>query len=65
MSNQSTVSEKRRRRHPLFGFMKGTVSVAPGVNLIEPACPEWAEIAEEKCARLEMVLKAARTGEKT
>ena len=30
-------------RHPLFGWMKGTVTIAPGVDLTEPADPEWGE----------------------
>src|SRR5467141_3361255 len=30
-------------RHPLFGWLKGTVRVAPGVDLTEPADPEWAD----------------------
>lgn len=29
-------------RHPLFGCLKGTVRVAPGIDLTEPADPEWA-----------------------
>jgi hypothetical protein len=32
-------------RHPLIGWMKGTVKVAPGVDLTEPADPEWGEVA--------------------
>jgi hypothetical protein len=32
-------------RHPLFGSMKGTVTFAPGVDLSQPADPEWAELA--------------------
>lgn len=28
-------------RHPLYGWMKGTVTIAPGVDLTEPADPEW------------------------
>lgn len=35
-------------RHPILGCMKGMITVAPGVDLTEPACPEWAEIAENK-----------------
>jgi hypothetical protein len=31
--------------HPLFGWMKGTVTVAPGVDLTQPADPEWGEVA--------------------
>jgi hypothetical protein len=29
--------------------MRGTVTIAPGVDLTEPVCPEWAYIAEESC----------------
>jgi hypothetical protein len=29
-------------QHPLFGWLKGTVRIAPGVDLTEPADPEWA-----------------------
>lgn len=32
-------------RHPLFGWMKGTVTIAPGVDLTQPAMPEWGEVA--------------------
>jgi hypothetical protein len=32
---------KSSARHPLFGFMKGTVEVAEGVDLTEPADPTW------------------------
>jgi len=27
--------------HPLFGAMKGLIRVAPGVDLTEPADPDW------------------------
>lgn len=33
-------------RHPLFGALKGMVTVAPGVDLTEPADPEWGEMLE-------------------
>jgi len=36
------------RRHPLFGAMKGTFTIAEGVDLTEPADPEWADLAEKK-----------------
>jgi hypothetical protein len=36
---------KHARRHPLFGWMRGTVTIAPGTDLTEPADPEWGEIA--------------------
>jgi hypothetical protein len=34
-----------KRRHPLFGWLKGTITITPGTDLTEPADPEWAEIA--------------------
>jgi hypothetical protein len=29
--------------HPLIGWLKGTVQVAPGVDLSAPADPEWGD----------------------
>ena len=37
---------KPQGRHPLFGAMKGTFTIAPGVDLTEPADPEWAELVD-------------------
>lgn len=34
-------------RHPLFGALKGMVTPAPGVDLTEPADPEWGEMLEK------------------
>jgi len=39
-------------RHPMFGCMKGTVSIPDGVDLTEPACPEWADLIEQSMPRL-------------
>jgi hypothetical protein len=33
------------KRHPLIGWMKGTVHIPQGVDLTEPADPEWGERA--------------------
>lgn len=30
--------------HPLFGAMKGLIKVAPGVDLTEPADPDWGKV---------------------
>jgi hypothetical protein len=35
-------------RHPAFGFMKGALIIAPGVDLTEPAWPDWDAYAEKK-----------------
>jgi hypothetical protein len=32
------------KRHPLIGAMKGTVWIAPGTDLTQPAMPEWGEV---------------------
>ena len=32
-------------RHPLIGWMKGTLTIAEGVDLTQPADPEWGEAA--------------------
>jgi hypothetical protein len=40
--------ERKRSRHPLFGWMKGTFTIAPGTDLTAPACPEWEAYAERK-----------------
>ena len=42
---RSLEKEKHPRRHPLFGWLKGTVTIAPGVDLTEPADPDWGDIA--------------------
>ncbi|MCB1502004.1 MAG: hypothetical protein KDK07_19830 [Bauldia sp.] len=39
---------KKPRRHPLIGAMKGLLTIAPGVDLTEPAFPGWADLIEEK-----------------
>ena len=36
------------RGHPLRGAMKGLIEIAPGVDLTEPAYPEWANLLDEK-----------------
>lgn len=38
---------KKRRRHPGFGALKDVTWIAPGVDLTEPAYPEWADIVDD------------------
>ena len=35
------------KRHPLFGSMKGTTIVMPGVDLTQPADPDWANVYDD------------------
>jgi hypothetical protein len=35
-----------KRSHPLIGWMSGTVTIAPGVDLTEPADLEWGKAAD-------------------
>jgi hypothetical protein len=37
---------KKGGRHPLFGALKGLIHVPPGVDLTEPADPEWGKVYE-------------------
>jgi hypothetical protein len=42
-----TTDAKRSERHPLFGALKGMTSVPAGVDLTEPADPDWGKVYEE------------------
>jgi hypothetical protein len=33
--------------HPIFGALKDVTWIAPGVDLTEPADPEWADLVED------------------
>jgi hypothetical protein len=35
-------------RHPLFGALKDITHLVPGVDLTEPADPEWADLVDKK-----------------
>jgi hypothetical protein len=41
------AKEIAETRHPLIGWMKGTATIPEGVDLTEPACPEWADLIDE------------------
>ena len=40
-------ASKKPRRHPAFGALKDVTWIAPGVDLTEPADPEWADLVED------------------
>lgn len=35
------------KRHPLFGSMKGTTIIMPGVDLTQPADPDWGKVYDD------------------
>jgi hypothetical protein len=37
---------KKGDRHPMFGALKGLVRIPPGVDLTEPADPDWGKVYE-------------------
>lgn len=37
---------RKSGRHPLFGALKGLIRVPPGVDLTEPADPDWGKVYE-------------------
>jgi hypothetical protein len=43
-----TTDAKRSERHPLFGALKGVTFIPPGVDLTEPADPDWGEVYEPR-----------------
>ena len=43
--NVAPPNRDDKSKHPLIGWMKGTVTIAPGVDLTEPADPKWGEVA--------------------
>ena len=45
--NADAAKFGQRGRSPLFGSMKGTTIVMPGVDLTEPADPDWGKVYAE------------------
>jgi hypothetical protein len=43
-SSTSGEEAKEPRRHPLFGRLKGTITIMPGTDLTEPADANWADL---------------------
>lgn len=41
--NGNPAVEAKPQRNPLFGALKGLMTIAPGTDLTEPADPEWGE----------------------
>lgn len=46
-STEASLPRARKSgRHPLFGALKGLAHVPPGVDLTEPADPDWGKVYE-------------------
>jgi len=43
----SSSSGAESGRHPLSGALKGMTFIAPGVDLTEPADPEWGKVYDD------------------
>lgn len=35
---------RKTHRHPIFGYMKGTMTIPPDLDLTAPADPEWGKV---------------------
>lgn len=46
-ANLTGAWDNAGKRHPLFGSMKGTTIIMPGVDLTQPADPDWARVYED------------------
>lgn len=44
VTNERGTEKRAGKRHPLFGALAGTVTIAEGVDLTEPADPDWGKL---------------------
>jgi hypothetical protein len=44
---KSDRSPTRSGYPPFYGLLKGTITIAPGVDLTEPADPDWGKVYDE------------------
>ena len=47
MPQAQLATQPPQQRHPLFGSMKGTSIVMPGVDLTQPADPDWGKVYDD------------------
>jgi hypothetical protein len=45
---KAPLAPKKGERHPIFGALKDITRLVPGVDLTEPADPEWADWLDKK-----------------
>ena len=46
IADKLPASAKKGERHPIFGALKGSVHIPEGVDLTEPADPDWGKVYE-------------------
>jgi hypothetical protein len=44
---QAAEAHKRKGEHPIVGALKDVTWIAPGIDLTEPADPQWADLIED------------------
>lgn len=44
---EKAVTARKGERHPLFGALKDVTIIPPGVDLTEPADPEWGKVYDD------------------
>ena len=61
----SGVKEQNARAqpHPLIGALRGTVTIAPGTDLTQPADPEWVDRLDAHATEHDVARVVARLAE--
>lgn len=44
---EKAATPRKGERHPLFGALKDVTFIAPGVDLTEPADPDWGKVYDD------------------
>ena len=46
-ATKPTPDAKKGERHPLFGALKDVTYIPPGIDLTEPADPDWGKVYDD------------------
>src|SRR5882757_9050565 len=46
-TEKAPLAPKKGERHPLFGALKDVTFITPGVDLTEPADPDWGKVYDD------------------
>jgi len=47
VGKKAAIGSGDKRKHPIFGALKDVTWIAPGIDLTEPADPQWADLIED------------------